>query len=154
MATKSGFLTEIIELILSSLTKTSIPMIYILVFTTFSFAQEERSPNKGFQAGNSYSISDVENVNLQNGDLLLNIPLASLTPGRGTSPGYTVALHYNSKLWDSHLEQKSNGNPDQSGNTRYTKELLEFADGGGWTMNSNGYELNVINRMNLEEDAP
>ena len=126
----------------------------ILALAAISFAQEERSPNKGFQAGNSYAISDIEQVNLQNQNLMLNIPLASLSPGRGTSPGYTVAMHYNSKLWDSHLVQKDNGNPDQSGNTRYTKEMLELSENGGWSLNANGYELIVINRQNLEEDAP
>ena len=56
-------------------------------------------PDRGVKAGNSYSISDIENVNLTNGNLMLNIPLASL-PGRGSGPGVKVSLRYDSKLWD------------------------------------------------------
>jgi len=125
----------------------------VLVITTCLFAQEERKPATGYEAGASYSISDIENVNLQNGNLILNIPLASLSSGRGTSPGYTVGLQYNSKIWNSQLQHKTNGLPDQNGQTNYTKELLVDSEEGGWSLNSAGYVLNVVNRMELEDLA-
>jgi RHS repeat-associated protein len=124
----------------------------VLLIVGASFAQSEtkpdRRPDRGFQSANSYSISDIENVNLSNGNLMMNIPLASLAPGRGTTPGFTVALSYNSKLWDSKREFK--GNPL---NNPYTRELIVPGD-GGWYMDTGNYRLNLINRTDFEGEAP
>ncbi|HRI05068.1 MAG TPA: RHS repeat-associated core domain-containing protein [Pyrinomonadaceae bacterium] len=57
------------------------------------------APDRGFTPGGSYALSDIETIALQSGNLMLNIPLASLPPGRGgLSAG--LSLRYNSKLWD------------------------------------------------------
>src|SRR5688572_25448726 len=79
------------------------------------FAQENRAPDTGFKSSSSYSISDIENVNLSNGNLMLNIPIASLPPGRGSSQGFTVALHYNSKLWAAQQDLRTDGDGDNPG---------------------------------------
>ena len=126
----------------------------VLLTATVSFAQEERRPDQGFQAGNSYSISEIENVNLSNGNLMLNIPLASLPAGRGTSPGYTVALKYNSKLWNSKKEHKNDGLGSDLEGLYYTRELVEQSNQGGWNLDIGGYQLNLINREALEPEAP
>ncbi len=122
-----------------------------LLATANLFAQE-KTPVRGFQAGESYAISDIENVNLRNANLMLNIPLGSLSAGRGTSPGYTVSLQYNGKLWDGKQQYKFNGSPDPvHGNIFYTKQLLVQAQDGGWRLNSGGYELSVINSFDPDE---
>ena len=61
---------------------------------------EKRSPDRGFRAGQAYSVSDIETVNTTNGNLILRLPVASLPAGRGGS-GFTLSLFYNSKLYDS-----------------------------------------------------
>ncbi|HEY9284576.1 MAG TPA: hypothetical protein VIP46_14060, partial [Pyrinomonadaceae bacterium] len=63
--------------------------------------QEVKSPQRGFAPGGSYHISDFETINTTNANLMLQVPLASLPPGRGgLSAG--ISLRYNSKLWDAH----------------------------------------------------
>ncbi len=114
---------------------------------------QERRPDRGLQAGNSYAISDIETVNLQNGNVVLNIPLASLPAGKGSSPGLTVGLKYNSKLWDSRQELRHDGIPDEVGETKYMRELLEPSNTGGWYFDNGRYTLEVISRLNLEEQV-
>src|SRR5262245_59634683 len=58
-------------------------------------------PNRGVVANNSYAISDIERVNLTNGNLNLSIPLASLPPIAGGELGLTLSANYNSKMWDT-----------------------------------------------------
>ncbi|HEV7643588.1 MAG TPA: RHS repeat-associated core domain-containing protein [Pyrinomonadaceae bacterium] len=83
---------------------------------------------------------------------MLNIPLGSLSAGRGTSPGYTVSLQYNGKIWDGKQQYKFNGSPDPvHGNIFYTKQLLVQAEDGGWRLNSGGYALSVINSFDPDE---
>ncbi|MBK7707807.1 MAG: RHS repeat protein [Acidobacteria bacterium] len=126
--------------------------IAILAALSPSFGQE-REPQRGFRAGNSYSISDIENVNLNNGNLMLTIPLASLAPGRGTSPGYTVSLRYNGKLWDSRQERRTDGTYGETGDTNYMRELLQLSEQAGWKLDTGGFRLILKSRFNLEEQA-
>src|SRR5690242_18087925 len=64
-----------------------------------AFSTQTTAPERGMNAGKSYSISDIETIALQTGNLMFNIPLGSLPAGRGgMSAG--VSLYYNSKLWD------------------------------------------------------
>src|ERR1044072_6595741 len=57
-------------------------------------------PDRGTRPNGSYSVSDVENISLQNGNLNLNIPLASLPPIAGGKLSWSLNAHYNSKVWD------------------------------------------------------
>jgi RHS repeat-associated protein len=83
----------------------------------------------------------------------MSLPLASLPAGRGTSPGYSITLNYSSKLWDSKQEHRDDGMTDENGNinTPYDRDLLQLGENGGWTMNLY-YNLNIINRRNLQEE--
>jgi hypothetical protein len=83
--------------------------VILFVASATSFSQQDRNPDRGFRSSNSYSFSEIENVNMTNGNLMLTIPLASLPAGRGSSPGFTVALHYNSKLWNVKREFRVDG---------------------------------------------
>lgn len=128
-------------------------IIILVLSVSHSTVAQERDPARGFKAGNSYSISEIENVNLSNGNLMLNIPLATLPGGRGTSPGYTVTLRYNSKIWNSRQERGFDNIPDENGSGYYYRELLERSYQGGWYLDAGEYHLNVINRHSLEEEA-
>lgn len=130
--------------------KTALVTLAILLYASVVFAQDRNSQG-GYQAGNSYSISDIENVNLTNGNLMMNIPLGAV-PGRGTAPGYSVNLRYNAKLWQAKQEWRTDGNPVPNG-PGYMRELLEPINDAGWTINSTGYALNFIKRSDLEEPA-
>lgn len=134
----------------NSLLKGVVIAICFLFLVIVSSAQD-RSPARGFQAGNSYSMSDIETVNLTNGNLMLNIPLASLAGGRGTASGLTVGLQYNGKIWNGKQERRTDGNPDPNNNTTYMRELLEPTS-GGWSLNSS-YQMVITNRLDLEEPA-
>jgi hypothetical protein len=133
-----------------------------VVLTTLLFflcvtihAQQNRTPDRGFKANASYSISNIENVNMSNGNLLLNIPIASLPSGRGSSPGFTVSLVYNSKLWDSQMERRTDGLGEGIEGLYYTRELVKQSNSGGWFVDAGtGYQLILSDRRDLESDAP
>ena len=57
-------------------------------------------PDRGIMPGASYSVSDIENINLSNGNLGLTIPLVSLPPIAGGKLSLTLNATYNSKLWN------------------------------------------------------
>src|ERR1051325_3126392 len=57
-------------------------------------------PDRGTRPNGSYTVSDVENISLQNGNLNLNIPLASLPPIAGGKLSWSLNAYYNSKVWD------------------------------------------------------
>lgn len=120
-------------------------MACLLLIAAGSFAQ---LPDRGFQAANSYAASGLDAVNLTNGNMILNFPIASLPAGRGTSPGYQVNLQYNSKLWDSQQISHDNGTPDEYGNDNYQTTGLLPSDTGGWQLYSH-YLLRVTDRLNV-----
>src|SRR5258708_28394192 len=61
---------------------------------------QENAPKRGFQAGGSFALSDIESINTTNGNMMMHFPLASLPVGRG---GLSAAINltYNSKLYNS-----------------------------------------------------
>lgn len=109
------------------------------------YGQLSGRPDRGYQQGNSYAISDIENINMTGGNVLLNIPLASLPKGRGTSPGFSVSLSYDSKLWDSEQKWEEDGLNEFNAQADYTRNLLKPAEEGGWQIYGS-YKLNVVNR--------
>ena len=71
--------------------------LYLAVFLGFLFCSTSRAQNApstgfGMQPNQSYTLSNIETVNNSNGNLMYQIPLASLPPGRGINP--TVSLRY------------------------------------------------------------
>ena len=64
---------------------------------------QDQDPKRGAYAGASFASSQIESVNITNGNLLVDLPLVSLPAGRnGLSAG--VRLNYNSKLWTTETE--------------------------------------------------
>src|SRR5687768_16099289 len=62
-------------------------------------------PDRGMRPNGTYSVSDIENISLTNGNLNLAIPLASLPPVAGGRLGLTLNANYNSKIWDVKRQQ-------------------------------------------------
>jgi RHS repeat-associated protein len=97
-------------------------MFLLLAMVQVAFSNTTTAPERGFNPGKSYAISDIETISVQSGNLMLNLPLASLAAGRGgLSAG--LSLHYNSKLWN-----ESSGEAPISG----TLTGLNPSDDGGW----------------------
>lgn len=81
-------------------------LLALTLTVAFSFdvrAQEASRPERGLVPNGSFSVSDIENINLMNGNVNLNIPLASLPPIAGGKLSWTVSAQYNSKVWTSHV---------------------------------------------------
>ena len=87
-----------------------------------------KSADRGFTPGKSYTISDVENISRQSGNLMMKIPLGSLPTGRGGLSG-GIGLQYNSKLWDMSTVEVERGELPQDG---YTINSLIKSKEGGW----------------------
>jgi hypothetical protein len=60
--------------------------------------QEASRPDRGVMPNGSYAISDIENINVLNGNVNIRIPLASLPPIAGGKLSWTITAQYNSKI--------------------------------------------------------
>lgn len=67
-------------------------------------AQREIAAKRGVYLNASYSVSDFETINNTNGNVMFNLPLASLPAGRG-GMSYGITLGYNSKLFDIRTDE-------------------------------------------------
>ncbi|MFN2404941.1 MAG: RHS repeat domain-containing protein, partial [Pyrinomonadaceae bacterium] len=83
-----------------SLTRPFSVAVVLFVVCCATFAQEAARAERGATLNRNYLASDIENVNLQNGNVNLSIPLAALPPIAGGKLSWTVSAHYNSKIWD------------------------------------------------------
>lgn len=102
-------------------------------FVIFNMAlgQEASRPDRGLIPNGSYSISDIENINVLNGNVNLRIPLAALPPIAGGKLSWTLSAQYNSKLWDMTRYQQ---NDDQLSWQPYVIDTP--GAGGGWRIGS------------------
>ena len=125
-------------------------MMFAILLPAFLYLSGNvRAQEKGFQPGASYALSDIEAINASNGNMIVQIPLASLPPSRGGVPGPELKLVYNSKLYETHTE-----NIPQNGQVS-TQIFLNPGPDGGWRYSTNfGYQLNLISRLNFEDAYP
>ncbi len=92
-------------------------------------------PDRGIVPTGTYSIGDLENVNVANGNLTYKIPITSLPPGPG---GWStdLSLYYNSALWDLGYQESLSLNAQSqslSNATTYPHQMLiNSTSGGGW----------------------
>lgn len=140
--------------------KGGVIILFSFLVTAHLAVAQQRQPDRGFQAANSYSAGSFDAVNVSNGNVVINLPIASLPAGRGTSPGFTVTLQYNSKLWDSKQTTFSSALQQGVGQVNienesysYYSDNLMLSDRGGWKMLTS-YRLIQTNRMNLEDPDP
>jgi hypothetical protein len=123
-----------------------------LIASSPVFAQDERHPQRGFNPGASYALSDLESISTTSGNLMLNVPLGSLPPGRAGSPGFTLGLTYNSKLYDTRIDSVTSPNaPFQDENRT---DLGQSVDGGWRYTLPSGYTMRLLSRLNEEPGPP
>ncbi|HEX7294437.1 MAG TPA: hypothetical protein VF251_01710, partial [Pyrinomonadaceae bacterium] len=118
-----------------SLILTSLAVILLLSCNLVAYAQGDENeimPARGFHPVHSYSIGDIETINTTSGNLMLDIPLASLPAGRGGHPGFQLQLRYNSKIWDGEADVA----PDPNHPTNNVNVVwLTLSNEGGWRYN-------------------
>lgn len=103
------------------------------------FAQQE-TPGRGTYPQGAYSLSDIEQINTTNGNVMFHVPVGSLPAGRnGLSAA--VALHYNSKLWDSWFGFAC----DYNSNCEDNVQQLYASPTGGWRYGYQ-YQLQLLLR--------
>jgi RHS repeat-associated protein len=95
-------------------------------------------PDRGFMPGASYSVSDVENISLTNGNVNLTIPLASLPPIAGGKLSLTLSAIYNSKLWN--ITRHENQGGTFNGCPNWVVDTPQVSDVGGWVIGA-GYRI-------------
>lgn len=124
----------------------------VLFFCLYNAARIEAqigtTPSRGFFPANSYTFGDIETVNPINGNLMLNIPLASLPLGRGGVLDAKVKLIYNSKIWDTRAE----GALDEN-DVPFTRYRLIGSAQGGWRYGFQ-YKLELFDRSTQYEGPP
>jgi RHS repeat-associated protein len=86
-------------------------------------------PDRGTRPVGSYSISDIESISLQNGNVNLSIPLAALPPIAGGKLSFAVNANYNSKNWDMKSYENA---ADQFHNGFWTAQQIDQGITGGW----------------------
>lgn len=84
-----------------------------------AFSQPQ-SPERGVNNNKSYAVSQIETISTQSGNVMLNVPLASLPAGRGGMSA-SLSLGYTSKLWD---------NETMGSGGYYQDQLMPNIDGG------------------------
>ncbi len=97
----------------------------------------------------SYSVSDIENISLTNGNVNLSIPLAELPPIAGGKLAWIVRAEYSSKLWDKTGVEVDQAPPAPN----YTASILQLGDGGGWRVGGT-YWLSLHHRNEDYEGIP
>jgi len=96
-------------------------------------------PDRGVMPNGSYSVADIENISLQNGNVNLEIPLAALPPIAGGKLSWTIKAHYNSKLWDLTRTQLD---ADDDEWQPYIVDNPQLSQRGGWRI-SGQYTIEV-----------
>jgi len=88
-------------------------------------------PDRGVTPNGAYSVSDVENISLQNGNVNLNIPLAALPPIAGGKLSWSFNAYYNSKIWDV-VRTEQIGTAADLSQEYYVVDSVQQSDRGGW----------------------
>ncbi|MEK6409751.1 MAG: RHS repeat-associated core domain-containing protein [Acidobacteriota bacterium] len=86
-------------------------------------------PDRGVTQSGSYALSDIENVNLTNGNVNISMPLASLPPIAGGKLSWSIRAAYNSKLWDMKSFKMQ---PDENHAQPWEYYVNQRSDSGGW----------------------
>src|SRR6201988_1420353 len=117
------------EFVMPGIRSTLPPAFLLSLISLTCMAQEASRPARGVMPNGSSSVSDIENISLQNGNVNINIPLASLPPIAGGKLSWTISANYNSKLWNVTRYQQ---NDDPLTWAPYTIDTPGVD--GGWTI--------------------
>jgi hypothetical protein len=112
-----------------STSKTLLALLVVLVVCGLTYGQPAARPDRGATLNRNYLVSDIENINLQNGGVQLSIPLGSLPPIAGGKLSWTVSAHYNSALWNVVRVQE-----EPLGTVWMPYVVDAPSAGGGWTI--------------------
>ena len=104
----------------------------LILFTCTVLGQTTSArPDRGTMPNGSYSVSDFENISLQNGNVNLTIPLASLPPIAGGRLSWTLSAQYNSKIWDV-VRTQAIGQDFNLSQHYYEIDAVQPSPYGGW----------------------
>lgn len=115
----------------------------VLLFGHLVTNAQDKDSQQNYHPGIPYSISDIENINLTNGNLMFNFDFGNVR-GRGTATA-GFSLKYNSKLYESHVQTAL----DQSGQSAAQLFLRKSVE-GGWMYDAD-YRLKLISRNDDQE---
>ena len=118
-----------------------------LISSSTLLGQESKIVEGGVISGIPYASTQFEDINLTNGALNLNFPLASLK-GRG-SVSHSYALRYNSKLWQTVTNPVYN--PNWPVDPTYQNFMADTYD-SGWQ--DNGHYYYILWNRNMTLDFP
>jgi RHS repeat-associated protein len=120
--------------------------ILIVLVPSLALGQQSSIPDRGFQTGGSFALSEIETINTNNGNVMLNFNLGKLAAGRGGSSGQ-LNLHYDSKIYDSHTQYYEDWEHMQFGEPQIIiRNMLMTSDQGGWHYGT-GYQMQLIDRL-------
>jgi len=126
-------------------------VLLILVAASLSWGQTPDIPDKGFRPFGSYQLSDIDAVNLTNGNLIVHIPIVSY-PQRGDVPPLSLSLRFNNPRWS--VKFKYNGQTND-GNDMW---FAYWGDDGAGTgiVRDNTYSLAeyAYNFLNIDPNEP
>src|SRR5882672_1086093 len=110
----------------------------LLLLTSNSLVGQQTAarPDRGVNPAGSYSVSDIEHINLQSGNVQLSIPLASLPPIAGGKLSLGLSLNYNSKLWNVTRSEQDGYSTGPFGpfHRTYVVDTPQLSDVGGWSV--------------------
>lgn len=86
---------------------------FFLFLARDAMAQKHPNVELGFNADRLYHLTDLDSVNLYNGNLILRIPLGDTYPANAEFR-YGLTLVYNGKFWDFHREQEPDDDDEDS----------------------------------------
>lgn len=110
--------------------RSALQCLLLVLLADSAYAQKTPGGEHGFRPDRLYQTTDVDSVNLLNGNLTVTIPIGlryPLTPAFS----YQLNLVYNGKIWDY---QQFDLNGDDRGPLAYAKPSIRSNAGAGWRL--------------------
>jgi len=115
--------------------------VFLLSAIAVSAQETAARPDRGRMPNGSYAVSDIENISLDNGNVNLNIPLASLPPIAGGKLSWSLNAQYNSKIWDI-VRTQAIGQAFDLSQHYYVVDSVQQSDRGGWRITGQ-YQIEI-----------
>lgn len=127
----------------SLIARVSLGLVLIAGGVTAAMGQGETAaqPNRGSMPNGVYQVSDLENINLRNGNVNLSIPLAGLPPIAGGKLSWGLSAQYNSKIWNM---ARSENEVDGVTWHPFDVDMPQQSELGGWRVTGQ-YMIEVRN---------
>ncbi|MEW6362857.1 MAG: hypothetical protein AB1477_12175, partial [Acidobacteriota bacterium] len=109
----------------------SIQICFLFVITNHGMEISSR-PDRGTEGKATQIQSEIDSINLQNGNLSLQIPLAQLPPLSGGKLSGSLVAYYNSKLYNSHSIEEYGETLAPGCRPRFSTSYLTTSNNGGW----------------------